>query len=209
MVLEMMEKLGWTEGTGKAKVAGTLACMIGAMLLTFYKGPYINLMNPNIDLAKTSTPHQVVHVASSHSVHVLGAVLATGGSLCYAIWLVFQAKINELYPCPYSSVALMNVMASIQSTVFALLTERDWNQWKLGLNIKLLTAAFNGIVGAGLIFTFTAWCVKMRGPVFVSAFNPLTLVLVAMAEFLLLDEKLHLGSFLGSFIIICGLYLVL
>lgn len=50
-----------------------------------------------------------------------------------------------------------------------------------------------GMVGAGLIFTFTAWCVKMRGPVFASAFNPLTLVLVAVAEFLLLDEKLHLG----------------
>lgn len=50
-----------------------------------------------------------------------------------------------------------------------------------------------GIVGAGLMLTFTAWCVKMRGPVFVSAFNPLTLVLVAVAEFLLLGEKLHLG----------------
>lgn len=86
-----MEKLGWIGGTGKAKVAGTLMCMIGAMLLTFYKGPYINIPNPNIDLLKSSsTRHQVVHVAPSNSVRILGAILATGGSLCYAFWLVFQ-----------------------------------------------------------------------------------------------------------------------
>ncbi|GMP39158.1 hypothetical protein CsSME_00010108 [Camellia sinensis var. sinensis] len=54
-----------------------------------------------------------------------------------------------------------------------------------------------------------AWCVQMRGPLFVSVFSPLMLVLVAIAGSLLLDEKLHLGSVIGAGVIVCGLYMVL
>lgn len=35
----------------------------------------------------------------------------------------------------------------------------------------------------------------MRGPLFVSIFNPLMLVLVALAGSMVLDEKLHLGRY--------------
>lgn len=49
----------------------------------------------------------------------------------------------ERYPCPYSITALMATMAAIQGVVFALCTERDWNQWKLGWNIRLLTVAYS------------------------------------------------------------------
>lgn len=53
-----------------------------------------------------------------------------------------QAKMNAEYPCPHSSAALMTTMAAIQATVFTLCVERDWNQWKLGFNIRLLTVAY-------------------------------------------------------------------
>ncbi|KAI3424662.1 uncharacterized protein J3R85_010413 [Psidium guajava] len=49
----------------------------------------------------------------------------------------------------------------------------------------------------------------MRGPVFVSAFNPLMLVTVALVGSMVLEEKLHLGSILGSGLIVLGLYAVL
>lgn len=48
-------------------------------------------------------------------------------------------------------------------------------------------------MASGVSFTMAAWCVQMRGPIFVSAFNPLTLVVGVFAAALLLDEKLHLG----------------
>ncbi|CAL5329686.1 unnamed protein product [Camellia sinensis] len=50
-----------------------------------------------------------------------------------------------------------------------------------------------GIVACGVTFTLMAWCVQIKGPLFVSIFSPLLLVLVAIAGSLLLDEKLHLG----------------
>ncbi|KAM0046478.1 hypothetical protein Hdeb2414_s0009g00316811 [Helianthus debilis subsp. tardiflorus] len=49
----------------------------------------------------------------------------------------------------------------------------------------------------------------MRGPLFVSAFNPLLLDLVAIAGSLVLNESLHLGSVLGAILIIFELYAVL
>lgn len=51
---------------------------------------------------------------------------------------------SEKFPWHYTSAALMSVMASIQSIIFALFKERDdWNQWKLGWDIKLFTALFS------------------------------------------------------------------
>ncbi|GAB4829974.1 hypothetical protein Ancab_019618 [Ancistrocladus abbreviatus] len=66
-----------------------------------------------------------------------------------------------------------------------------------------------GIVSSGVMMAFIAWCVRLRGPLFVSIFNPLALILVAIAGAFILDEKLFLGSVLGALRIICGLYMVL
>lgn len=50
---------------------------------------------------------------------------------------------SEEYPCQFSSTALMCVMGAIQAVVFALCMEKDWSQWKLGWNIRLLTVAYS------------------------------------------------------------------
>ncbi|GAV81153.1 EamA domain-containing protein [Cephalotus follicularis] len=112
------------------------------------------------------------------------------------------------YPCPCSISALITMMAAIQSSVFALCIEKDWSQWKLGWNIRLLTALYMGIASC-LMTIMISWCVRVRGPVFVSLFNPIAVVLVAIVGSLVLSEKLHLGSILGAVLIIFGVYLVL
>lgn len=57
------------------------------------------------------------------------------------------------------------------------------------------TCILQGIIASGLIFTVLAWCVKKRGPIFVSAFSPFMLLVVVIAGFLVLDENLHLGRY--------------
>ncbi|MCD7467452.1 hypothetical protein HAX54_004894 [Datura stramonium] len=122
---------------------------------------------------------------------------------------MFKAKMGELYPCHFSSTALISIMGALQAGVFALSTERDWNQWKLGWNLRLLVVAYAGVVASGITIIFLMFCVRMRGPLFVTIFTPLMLVCVAIAGSLFFNEKLHLGSVLGAAIIICGLYIVL
>ncbi|PIA47737.1 hypothetical protein AQUCO_01400383v1 [Aquilegia coerulea] len=204
-----LEKMAIRTLGGKAKVLGTLLGLGGAMLLTFYKGIEINLWSAHLIHLHDNRSS---HAAGSHGEtgnRVLGAILALGSCLCYATWLIIQTKMSEKYPCQYSSTALMCVMGSVQAVIFALCMERDWTQWKLGWNIRLLTVAYTGILASGLIVTVVSWCVRLRGPLFVSIFNPLMLVLVALAGSILLNEKLHLGSVLGAVLIVIGLYMVL
>ncbi|KAH7575651.1 hypothetical protein JRO89_XS02G0179600 [Xanthoceras sorbifolium] len=206
-----LEKLGIKTVAGKAKVIGTLMGIGGAMLLTFFKGVEINFFSTHLDLLHHNQLHSG-HVPSSHassSEHLLGLLLALGSCFSYAFWLIVQTKMSEKYPCQYSSTALMCLMGSIQASVYALCMEKDRDQWKLGWNIRLSTVAYSGIVASGLMVTLISWCVRMRGPLFASVFNPLMLVVVALAGSFLLDEKLHLGSILGAMLIVCGLYAVL
>ncbi|MFQ6630374.1 hypothetical protein Gotur_008212 [Gossypium turneri] len=206
-----LEKVGFGTMAGKAKVLGTLIGIGGAMLLTFYKGVQINTGSVHLDLVH----HQHHGAASSYSSHpssahhLWGALLALGSCISYALWLNVQAKMGEKYPCYYSSTALTCIMAAIQSTVFALCLEKDWSQWKLGWNVRLLTVAFAGILGSGLMFSLVAWCVRLKGPLYASVFNPLLLVLVAFAGSFFLEENLYLGSIMGAVLIVMGLYIVL
>ncbi|XP_054813339.1 WAT1-related protein At1g68170-like [Prosopis cineraria] len=109
-----------------------------------------------------------------------------------SLWFIWT-KMSESYPCHYSSTALMSVVVGIISIVFALSLERDMTQWKLCWNVRLLTVAYSGIVVSGVIVVVMAWCMRMRGLAYVSAFNPLMLVFVALTGYFMLDEKLHLG----------------
>lgn len=149
--------------------------------------------------------------------------------VCWAdlyIVLLQQAKAAERYPCAYSFTALMMSMGTVQSFVYSVCTVRDWNEWKLGWNVRLFVVAYavspickyfssihtrfraettfvmwlllQGIVGSGLMFSLIAWCVRKKGPVFVSIFNPLMLIMVAIAGSLFLDEKIHLGTYVLS-----------
>lgn len=50
---------------------------------------------------------------------------------------------SERYPSHYSSTALMSLSGSLLSIVYALCLERDWSQWRLGWNVRLLTVAYS------------------------------------------------------------------
>ncbi|KAJ9160031.1 hypothetical protein P3X46_025472 [Hevea brasiliensis] len=204
-----LEKVGLKTLAGKAKVLGTVMGIGGAMLLTFYRGPEINVWKTHINLLKRYQSHESHLGSSSHGNRALGSLLSLGNCFSYASWLIIQATMSARYPYPYSSTALMSLMASIQATIYAICMEKNWSAWKLGWNIRLLTAAYAGMVVAGLMITLVIWCVRKRGPLFVSIFNPLMLVCTAFAGSLLLNESLHVGSILGAALIVFGLYAVL
>ncbi|KAD4179375.1 hypothetical protein E3N88_27966 [Mikania micrantha] len=209
-----MERLGWKTCPGAAKIIGTALGVGGAMLLTFYKGVDLHLWKTNVTLLNGQ--HHPSDIQDSSN-RVMGSLLAIGSCISYSIWLIIQTDMVKTYPCPYSVAALTSFMGTIQSVLFGLCTERHWSDWKLGWDVRLLTVAYSGMMASGLMVTFIAWCVQMRGPLFVSAFNPLMPVLVAIAGSLVLDESLHLGRHvnlnlvyvLGAIMIIFGLYVVL
>ncbi|XP_044488680.1 WAT1-related protein At1g68170-like isoform X2 [Mangifera indica] len=191
---------------GLAKVVGTFIGIGGATILTFLKGVEIKLWSTQINLLHH---HALEPSKSANNRTLFGCLLSLLCTFVYSMGLIIQAKMSEEYPCKYSSIALVSVMAAMESVVFALSTEKDWSQWKLGLNIRLLTVTYTGIISTGLMMTLSYWCVRMRGALFVSSFNPLWLALVALAGTLVLEERLYVGSVIGVTLIVCGLYVVL
>ncbi|KAE8670208.1 hypothetical protein F3Y22_tig00112205pilonHSYRG00066 [Hibiscus syriacus] len=190
----------WNKGR-ESEGVGNINWIRWAMIFTFFKGLRIGMGSIHLDLL-----HHLHHVASSSSNshpgsahHVLGALLALGSCISYAIWLNIQTKMSEKYPCYYSSTALTCTMAAIQTTALALCVEKDWSQWKLGWNIRLLTVAY------ALDLLVRAH----ESPLYASSFSPLLLVLVALAGAFFLEEKFHLGSIIGAVLIVVGLYVVL
>ncbi|MED6119550.1 hypothetical protein PIB30_012740 [Stylosanthes scabra] len=205
-----MERLNLRKAAGKAKIIGTLTGIGGAMLMTFYRGVQVNILSFHINLFNNNNNHPKSHGGGGGGgLFLLGALSSFSSNASYALWLIIQAKMSRAYPYPYSSTALMCVMGAILSVTFTFCLERDLTQWKLGWNVRLLTVAYAGIVVSGIMVAVISWCVRMRGPLFVSVFSPLMLVVVAFAGSTILDENLYLGSIIGSVLIVCGLYLVL
>ncbi|XP_061364552.1 WAT1-related protein At1g68170-like [Gastrolobium bilobum] len=202
-----LERLNLRTRAGKAKILGTLTGIGGAMVLTFVKGVEIKMGSFHVNLLH----HQngAYHHASAGGKTILGALCVLASCISYALWLIIQAKMSKTYPSHYSSTALMSLWGSLLSTVFALCLERDWNQWRLGWNIRLLTVAYSGMVVSGVMVAVISWCILMRGPLFASVFSPLVLVMVALAGSMMLNEQLHLGCIIGAVLIVCGLYVVL
>uniref|UniRef100_A0A7N0VKX6 WAT1-related protein n=1 Tax=Kalanchoe fedtschenkoi TaxID=63787 RepID=A0A7N0VKX6_KALFE len=205
-----MEKLSLRTMSGKLKLAGTVIGIVGGMTLTFYKGVAFDIWKTHIDLMKIvgrgSGSSALVQPHSSN--HLVGGVMGALSCVSFGLWLIIQTKMSDRYPCQYSCTAILSVMAAVQATVFALCTERDWSQWRLGFNIRLFTVLYSGSFVSGMMMSVIAWCVRMRGPLFVSVFNPLLLVIVALASSLLLNERLNVGSVIGAVLIVAGLYIV-
>ncbi|XP_058752254.1 WAT1-related protein At1g25270-like [Vicia villosa] len=200
------ERLNFQRASGKAKVLGTITGIGGAMILTFLKGVEINIWTFHINLLHKGK-NGIINDDSGSK--LLGIFFGLGSCFCFALWLIIQAKMSKEYQGHFSSSALMNLMGATQATIFALCMEKDWSQWRLGWSIRLLTAAYSGVVASGLMVVIIAWCVGKRGPLYASIFNPLMLVLVAIVGSLMLDENLYLGSVIGAVLIMVGLYMVL
>ncbi|KAL4191395.1 hypothetical protein AMTRI_Chr07g29700 [Amborella trichopoda] len=103
----------------------------------------------------------------------------------------------------------MSLLGGLQSAVFAAIVERDPKAWTVGFNIDMWSIIYAGVVCSGVIIFIQLWCTKEKGPVFVTMFNPLSTVFVAILAYSVFGEKLYVGSVLGGVMVIIGLYLVL
>lgn len=159
--------------------------------------------------------------AAGHNM-ALGAAFVIASCVAWAIWFIIQAKVSKAFSSPYTSSAIMCSMATVQCVAIAACFARSPSQWALGWDIRLAASVYavsaytcmhefrvdvrmnhrfsiraiyisQGVIGSGLAVSLMTWCIQRRGPLFVSMFSPLLLVIVAILGWAILNEKLYVG----------------
>ncbi|XP_044507225.1 WAT1-related protein At2g39510-like [Mangifera indica] len=191
---------------GQAKIVGTLLAVGGGIIMTFVKGTLLDLPwknGINIIFKKSATDVE-------HTDLMKGAGLIVVGLFCWSCFIILQAHILRSYPSVLSLAALVCIFGSIEGIILALLVERGNTKiWSIfNPDAKLLAVIYGGMMSCST-YLIMGWLMKNRGPVFVTSFNPLGMVLVTIFSSFFLAERLFLGRVLGAAVIIIGLCMVL
>ncbi|KAL8129295.1 hypothetical protein V2J09_018450 [Rumex salicifolius] len=175
-LLFRMEKTG---KTWKAKVGGAILTVAGALLT-------ISLLFGN--------GHSLVSI-----------LLLLGSTLTCASFFILLAVTVSKYSAPLTLTAVVCGVGTLQSTALALVMEPNPSVWNIGFGINLFAAAYAGLVTSGIGYYVQGVVVEMAGPVFVSSFNPLVTIIVAiMSSFVLTSYNFYLGGIMGVTLMMIG-----
>ncbi|KAJ1261079.1 hypothetical protein BS78_09G000900 [Paspalum vaginatum] len=206
-VLLRLEVVRLRSPSGMAKAAGVALCLAGVLTIALYTGPSMSPVNHHRAFAGAATPPH--HQASGKGTWIKGTFLMLLANTTWSLWIVLQASLLKEYPNKLLSTLVQCGLSTAQSFLLAVAVERDPAAWKLRLDVGLLAVAYSGFAVTGVSFYLQAWCIEKRGPVFLAMSNPLGLLLTIFCSSFFLGEIVHLGSLLGSALLVGGLYSVL
>ncbi|KAL0539183.1 hypothetical protein IC582_023364 [Cucumis melo] len=203
-VIFRMEKLEMKKLRCQAKVLGTLVTVGGAMLMTLYKGPPLQMpWSKNSHLTNSSE-------SSNNKDWFKGSIFLIIATLAWASLFVLQNQVLKTYKNhQFTLTTLVCFMGTIQAIAVTLVAEHKASVWRIGWDMNLLAAAYAGIVTSSISYYVQGLVMKKRGPVFATAFSPLMMIIVAIMGSFILAEKIFLGGIIGSILIVFGLYSVL
>ncbi|KAM3391475.1 hypothetical protein ACQJBY_012893 [Aegilops geniculata] len=198
-----MESLQLKSFHGIVKVSGIVICAAGVTVLALYQGPEL----------KSIVHHPIFRHPSRVDTHpsrswILGILLQSLATVMFALWTVFQGPLLEEYPSMLLNTSLQIVFATVQSFFMALVMERDFSRWKLGLDVGLVAIIYCGVFVTALANYLQIWVIGRCGPVFLAMTVPLILVITIILS-LLIGEAVTLGSVISGALMVAGLYNVL
>ncbi|KAF5473166.1 hypothetical protein F2P56_009793 [Juglans regia] len=203
-----MEKLDMKKVRCQAKVVGTIVTVAGAMLMTLYKGHVINFVwSGHIHHPKSYAPANAT--GSTDKDWIKGSILLIIATFAWASFFIVQAITMRRYSAQLSLTALVCFLGTLQSIAVTFVMERKPSVWTIGWDMNLLAAAYAGIVSSSIAYYVQGLVMQKRGPVFVTAFSPLMMIIVAIMGSFILAEKMYLGGIVGAILIVIGLYSVL
>ncbi|KAI3442717.1 WAT1-related protein [Psidium guajava] len=201
-VMLRLERVKIKEARGIAKIVGTIVTFLGALVMTVYKGPMIHL------IWSTGTAQSRNSTDPSDRHWVAGTLFILIGCCAWSAFFTLQSITVKKYPAELSLSSLICLMGAMQSAAVALVAEHHPAAWQVGWDSRLLAPVYTGVVSSGITYYVQGIVMKTRGPVFVTAFNPLCMIIVAALGSIILSEQLYLGSIVGGIIVAIGLYSV-
>ncbi|KAF3437079.1 hypothetical protein FNV43_RR19832 [Rhamnella rubrinervis] len=205
-VIFRMEKLDLRNSKSLVKIMGTLLSISGAMIIIFYKGP------PIVTIAVPSTvdtyPAKPLFstMSATTSNWVIGGLFLAIAGLSNATSIISQAAILKEYPSEVTVVSFYCLFGTIQCAALSLVVEKDPNAWRLTPDVELISVFYSAVAGSVITFSVQMWCIRKKGPLFVSMFTPLGIAIAAIMSAIFLGDTLHVGSVIGAVVIVIGFY---
>ncbi|KAM6589236.1 hypothetical protein CsatA_011841 [Cannabis sativa] len=200
-----METLNWRSSSSQAKSVGTIILILGAFIVTLYKGPSLSMASSSSSSSNLSYTELLFQQPN----WVLGGLLLTADCVAASAWLIVQASILKQYPAELIMVLFYCFFVAILSAVFGLVLERDLSAWSLKSKLRFSAVVYSGVFGSAFQVSVSTWCMHKTGPVFVSMFKPVGIVIAFAAGVIFFGDTFFFGRLLGSIIIVAGFYSVM
>ncbi|XP_057721181.1 WAT1-related protein At3g28050-like isoform X1 [Arachis stenosperma] len=200
-----MEKVALKSSSSQAKVLGTIVSISGAFVVTLYKGPPIII----IHAPSFSIQRPINNLSSVDQSWAIGGLLLMAEYILVPMWYIVQVQIMKVYPAELTVVFYYNLCVSIMAAIVGIFTETNPGAWKIGVDTALASVLCSGIFGSFLNNAVHTWVLRIKGPVYVAMFKPLSIVIAVAMGVMFLGDSLHLGSLIGATIISIGFYTVM
>lgn len=200
-ILLGIEKVDIKRRRSQAKVVGTIVTVAGALLMILYKGPVVEFI-----WNRGRTVHQSDSGGTNAHHWLMGVFMLLFSCFCWSSFFLLQSHTLKTYPAELSLTTLICVLGSAQSGAVALVMERGIKPWIIGFDMRLFTVVYSGVMCSGITYYVQGLVMKERGPVFVTAFNPLCMIIVAVLGSIILGDEITLGRVIGAIVIVIGLY---
>ncbi|KAK6280613.1 hypothetical protein POUND7_020880 [Theobroma cacao] len=191
--------------TSQAKITGTIASISGALVIIFYKGPEV-FSSPTL-IPSSSVSYWPLE--SSQSNWAAGGLLLAVECFLGSIWYIIQTQAMKICPAELIVVFFYDLCGTIISAPVCLLAESNLSAWRLRPSIAKVAVVYSGFTGTLLGILVHTWGLRVKGPVYVALFKPLSIAIAAVLSAIFLGDALHLGSVIGAVILSVGFYAVI
>ncbi|XP_059630768.1 WAT1-related protein At4g08300-like isoform X1 [Cornus florida] len=203
-IIFRLERVNLKQKHSVAKVIGTSITLTGATVMTLYKGPILDILGNS----QGRNHHNTTTSTSADQHWATGTIMVLASTCGWSGFFILQSITLKQYPAPLTLTTLVCLMGILEAGVVALVMEHDIGAWALGWDSRLLAVVYSGVVCSGIAYYVQGMVNKERGPVFVTAFSPLCMIITAVLGVIVLAEQVHLGSLIGAIVIVSGLYIV-
>ncbi|KAJ4711147.1 WAT1-related protein [Melia azedarach] len=201
-IVSRMEKLDLRAQSSRAKSIGTVVSITGALIVTLYKGlPITRALSTNKLLE--------LPLEMSQSNWAVGGFFLAAHSVILALFYIVQTWIIRDYPAEMMVTLICCVFVTILSATVSLVAEKNPNAWKLSPNMELIAIGYSAVFAVSIRTVLHTWALKKKGPVYVSLFKPLGMVIALLMGVAFLGDTLYLGSLVGAATIALGFYAVI
>ncbi|XP_076897462.1 WAT1-related protein At3g28050-like [Bidens hawaiensis] len=203
-IIFRMETLSLSNKSFRAKLVGTIVSIAGAFVVTLYKGP--KLIS---SLWSSPSNSPLVSLGTSQPNWALGGLFLTAEYTLLPLCYIVHTQIMKEYPAELVVVFFYDLIVSLLAAIVGAFIEQDSSAWKIKPDIALASILCSGMIGLCLNISVHTWALRLKGPLFVAMFKPLSIAIAVVMGVMFLGDDLYLGSVIGATIISIGFYTVM